>query len=77
MLFRADGCGACTVAERLLRELAGEHALDLSIVDIAGDPELEARHRVDLPVIAIDGQVVFTQAVDRASLTRRLAQAAL
>ena len=77
MLYRADGCGACVAAERLLQELAGSHALEISIVDIAGDAELEARHRVDLPVVEIDGEVAFTQAVDRASLVRRLAQAAL
>jgi glutaredoxin len=75
VLYRADGCGACEAAERLLGELAESHALDLHIVDIAGDPELEALHRVDLPVIEIGGRVAFTQAVDRRSLVRRLAQA--
>ena len=75
MLYRAEECGACAAAELLLAELAGARAFDLSIIDIAGDAELEERYRVELPVIEIDGEVAFTQAVDRASLVRRLAQA--
>ncbi len=77
VLYRAADCGACGAAELLLVELAESRAFDLCVVDIAGDPELEARHRVELPVIEIAGEVAFTQAVDRASLVRRLAQAAL
>lgn len=77
MLYRAADCGACGAAELLLVELAESRAFDLCVVDIAGDAELEARHRVELPVIEIAGEVAFTQAVDRASLVRRLAQAAL
>ena len=75
MLYRAAECGACTAAELLLAELADASGFDLSVIDIAGDAELEERYRVELPVIEIDGEVAFTQAVDRASLVRRLAQA--
>lgn len=77
VLYRAADCGACGAAELLLVELAESRAFDLCVVDIAGDAELEARHRVELPVIEIAGEVAFTQAVDRASLVRRLAQATL
>jgi len=46
---------------------------DLEIVDIGGDPELEARYRELLPVVEIDGERAFTYFVDAGSLRSRLA----
>jgi len=43
-------------------------------VDITGDPELEARYRVWLPVVEIDGERAFVYYVDEAALLRRLSR---
>jgi Glutaredoxin-like domain (DUF836) len=51
-----------------------EQAFDLEEVDIAGDPELEARYRERLPVVEIDGERAFTYFVHPDALRRRLAQ---
>jgi hypothetical protein len=45
---------------------------ELELIDIAGDPELEARHREHLPVVEIDGERAFTYFVDADALRRRL-----
>lgn len=50
-----------------------ELAFELEIVDIGGDPELEARYRELLPVVEIDGEQAFTYFVDADALRRRLA----
>jgi hypothetical protein len=42
-------------------------------VDIAGHPELEARHREWLPVVEIDGRRAFVYFVDPIGLRRKLA----
>ena len=47
----------------------------LEEVDIAGDPELEARYREWLPVLEIDGERAFTYFVQPDALRRKLAQA--
>ena len=48
---------------------------ELEEVDIAGDPELEARYREWLPVLEIDGERAFTYFVQPDALRRKLAQA--
>jgi Glutaredoxin-like domain (DUF836) len=49
-----------------------ERELDLEIVDITGDPELEARYREWLPVVEIDGKRAFVYYVQAADLRRKL-----
>jgi Glutaredoxin-like domain (DUF836) len=48
---------------------------ELEEVDIAGDPELEARYREWLPVLEIDGERAFTYFVQPEALRKKLAQA--
>jgi hypothetical protein len=43
------------------------------LVDIEGDPELEARYRALIPVVEIDGRRAFTYFVDRDALAGLLA----
>jgi hypothetical protein len=48
---------------------------ELEEVDIAGDPELEARYREWLPVVEIDGERAFVYHVFLDSLLRKLDRA--
>jgi Glutaredoxin-like domain (DUF836) len=48
---------------------------ELEEVDIAGNPDLEARYRAWLPVVEIDGERAFTYFVQPDALRRKLAQA--
>ena len=52
--------------------MRAERDFDLRVVDIEGDPELEARYREWLPVVEIDGRRAFVYHVQAAYLRRRL-----
>jgi hypothetical protein len=56
-------------------DLEVELGFELDVVDITGDPELEARYREEIPAVEIDGERVFTYFVDVEALRRRLAPA--
>ena len=45
---------------------------ELDVIDIGGEPELEARYREHLPVVEIDGERAFTWFVDPDALRERL-----
>ena len=47
-------------------------AFALEVVQIDGDPELEAAHREWLPVVEVDGERVFTWFVEPDGLRERL-----
>ena len=56
----------------MVEEARAERDFDLRVVDIEGDPELEARYREWLPVVEIDGQRAFVYYVQAPDLRRRL-----
>jgi len=64
VLYTAEGCRLCERALEVVREAQREIGFELELVDIGGDPELEARYREHLPVVEIDGERAFTYFVD-------------
>jgi hypothetical protein len=56
-----------------VRGVQAELGFELELVDIGGNPELEARYREHLPVVEIDGTRAFTYFVDANALRDRLA----
>ena len=73
-LYHAPGCSLCDRARDVLAEARDEVAFELVEVDIAGDPELEARYREWLPVVEVDGARAFVYHVDPNGLRRILAR---
>jgi glutaredoxin len=73
VLYHADGCHLCERALETVREAQDELGFTLELVDIGGDPELEASYREALPVVEIDGVRAFTYFVPPAALRARLA----
>jgi len=55
-----------------VRKAQAELGFELEVVDIGGDPELEARYRADLPVVEVDGERAFVHFVDPDALRDRL-----
>jgi hypothetical protein len=53
--------------------LQAELGFELELVDIAGDPALEARYRERIPVVEVNGERAFTYFVDADALRERLA----
>ena len=77
VLYEGAGCGLCGRAAELLEREAPRLGFRLRRISIDGDDELERRYRVELPVVVVDGEVAFTQAVAARPLERAvgLAQA--
>ena len=72
VVYRAEGCHLCERAIEVVRTVQGELGFELELVDIGGDPELEARFRERLPVVEIDGEPAFTYFVTPDGLRARL-----
>jgi len=73
-LYHAADCHLCVRALEVVRGVQDELGFELELVDIGGEPELEARYREHLPVVEIDGERAFTYFVDAEALQRRLTQ---
>ena len=73
VVYTAEGCRLCERALEVVRDAQAEFGFELELVDIGGNPELEARHREHLPVVEIDGERAFSYFVDPVALRARLA----
>ncbi len=75
VLYEGAGCGLCARALELLESEAPRLGFRLRRIAIDGDDELERRWRVDLPVVLVDGELAFTQAVAAGPLRRAVERA--
>ena len=75
VLYEGAGCGLCITAAELLEREAPRLGFRLSRIAIDGDSELERLYRIDLPVVLVDGQTAFTQAVAQGPLQRAIERA--
>ena len=73
VVYHAEGCHLCERALEVVEEARAELDFQLELVDIGGDPDLEARYRAQLPVVEIDGEPSFTYFVTSEALRARLA----
>jgi glutaredoxin len=72
VVYTASGCHLCERALEVVREAQAELGFELQLVDIEGEPALEARYREHLPVVEIDGEHAFTYFVEPNALRMRL-----
>jgi glutaredoxin len=72
VVYHAAGCHLCERALEVVEQVRAERDFDLRVVDVEGDPELEARYREWLPVVEIDGRRAFVYHVQAADLRRKL-----
>jgi glutaredoxin len=70
--FYGTDCHLCESARRVLAKVREDIDFDLEEIEITGDPELEARYRERIPVVAVDGEEAFTYFVHPDGLRRRL-----
>jgi glutaredoxin len=71
-VYHAPDCTLCERALQAVEAVSAEFDVELEAVDISGSPELEARYRELIPVVAIDGETAFTYFVDAEALRSRL-----
>ena len=72
-MFTAPDCSLCERALEVVHDARAQLGFGLEVVDVTGDPELEARYRELLPVVEIDGVQAFTYFVEPGALRARLA----
>jgi glutaredoxin len=71
-LYTAVGCHLCERALQVVEEVRAERDFELRVVEIDGDPELEARYREWLPVVEIDGVREFVYYVQPEGFRRKV-----
>lgn len=57
VLFSREGCHLCEAVEAELRSM--KPAGGVTVVDIEGDPALQARYFLLVPVVAVGGRELF------------------
>ena len=72
VVYHADGCHLCARAIEIVEAVRVDLPFELELVDVGGDPELEARYRERLPVVEIDGEPAFTYFVGAEALRARV-----
>ena len=71
-LYGKPGCHLCHEAREAVRRVLLTRELRLEEVDITLDPALFARYGERIPVLELDGEMLFEFAVDEAALQERL-----
>jgi len=74
VLYGRSDCCLCDDMKAVVDEVRRDVPFTLDVVDIGGDPALEATYGSEIPVLVIDGRKAFKYRVDAAALRRRLAR---
>ncbi len=75
-LYSAPDCSLCDRALDELAPLAAELGFVVRVLDISGDPDLERRYRVRIPVAEVAGRTAFKFRVDEGRVRKLVAMAA-
>jgi glutaredoxin len=72
VLYGKPECCLCDDMKAVVDAVRCEIPFTLEVVDISGDPTLEAAYGAEIPVLVIDGRKAFKYRVDATALRRRL-----
>ena len=72
VLYGKADCELCDEMKTVVDEVRRALPFALEVVDIGGDPALEAAYGLEIPVLVIDGRRAFKYRVEAAALRRRL-----
>lgn len=71
-LYSRPGCHLCEAMRDVALPVAEELGARFEEVDVDADPAIAARFDLEIPVLCVDGEKVFSIAVSAARLRRRL-----
>jgi glutaredoxin len=74
VIFSKSGCGLCEKAKGIALRVKEDIPFSFREIDITTDPELFARYRYVIPVLAIDGKDVFVSKISELRLRKALAR---
>ena len=73
-LYSKKECHLCDTAKKELNDLRKELSFSITEVDIEKDLNANEKYRNLIPVIEMDGKVIFTGRIDREKLKNALRQ---
>jgi glutaredoxin len=59
VIFSKEGCHLCERAENKLRELSVGREIQIEVVDIRKDSSAFGKYFLSIPVVELDGKIVF------------------
>ena len=71
-LYSKPGCHLCDEMKAVIDLVSTRVPFELEIVDISGDPDLEARYGLDIPVLLVDGRKAAKYRVTERELEEKL-----
>ncbi|MFT9849974.1 glutaredoxin family protein [Aneurinibacillus sp. REN35] len=72
IIYTREGCGLCNKAKEKVERVARDYPIELTMKDIAQDPELEEAYGQLIPVVYIDEEKVFVSKMTELWLRREL-----
>jgi glutaredoxin len=72
-IFSRPGCHLCDEMKALVQRVGRSVPMHVEEIDISGDPELEGRYGLDIPVLVIAGKRAAKHRITEAELRRVLA----
>ena len=71
-MYSRPGCHLCDEMKAVVDRVAAREPLTVQVVDISGDPELEARYGTEIPVLLVDGRKAAKYRIQEEELRRIL-----
>ncbi len=71
-LYSRPGCHLCEEMQAVIARVGASVPLTLQVIDISGDPALEARYGLEIPVLLIDGRKAAKYRIEDRALEERL-----
>jgi len=73
-IYSKPGCHLCDEMKAIVDRVVRTSALAIAVeqIDITTDPDLEARYRLEIPVLLVDGTKIAKYRVTEAELMRAL-----
>ncbi len=73
VIYSRPGCHLCDEMKTVVERVGRAWPLRVSEIDISGDPDLERRYGVEIPVLLVDGRKAAKYRVSESELERILA----
>lgn len=73
-LYSKKDCHLCDIAKNELNDLRKELTFSITEVDIENDREAFEKYKYLIPVIEIDGEIIFSGRIDKTMLRKAITQ---
>ena len=71
-IYSRPGCHLCDEAKEVIDRVRKRHGFTLRVINIEGDPALEAAYGTEIPVVFINGSKAFKYRVDEREMEEKV-----